>query len=178
MLKGLPMIRQIQYDIDDIEKFLQVHKNSKEHEYSQNLGKLLHVQNKIPIFVGLDPKEIKVIVNNLKFVKYPYKDFVITQGDTSQEIFFILSGECHVFVNKNKVSEISTGTTFGEASAIFGTKRNASVVCSSKEVTLLSFSINHDNLDFCAAALATLYKNLAQQINTKLESMNTNLIKK
>ena len=58
------------------------------------------------------------------------------------------------------------------------TKRNASVLCLSKEATLISFSIDHDNMEFCAPALAQLYKNLAFEINAKLEDLNEEYTKK
>ncbi|MDB2562021.1 cyclic nucleotide-binding domain-containing protein [Sulfurimonas sp.] len=172
------MIQQVEYDIDDVEEFLEVTKLSQQDENSQTLQKLLNVQSKISIIANIDPEELKVIIDKLTFVKYNFKDFIIAEGDISQEIFFILSGECQVFHNNKKIGEIKAGSTFGESAAIFNTKRNASVVCSSKEVTVLSFCIDHDNMDFCAPALAKLYKNLALQINTKLEETNNKLIKK
>lgn len=178
MLKGLQMIQQVQYDIDDIEKFLEINELAKRDKGSQTLQKLLHVQSKISIIADINPEELKVILKKLRFIKYNFKDFIIKEGEISEEIFFILSGECHVFAENKKVGVIPAGNTFGESAAIFHTKRNASVVCSSQETTVLSFSVNHDNIDFCAPALAKLYKNLARQINTKLEQMNSNLVKK
>jgi len=172
------MIQQIQYDTDEIQKFLDATKNSKLNEYNQTMQKLLSVQSRIPIISDIDPTELHQIIKKLKFMQYSFKDFIIKEGDVSQEIFFILSGECHVFVGNKKVGAIPTGSTFGEAAAVFSTKRNASVVCSSDKMTALSFGINHDNMDFCAPALASLYKNLALQINTKLEAMNQSLTKK
>ncbi len=172
------MIQLIDYDIDDVDKFLEINELSKSNIDSQIMKKLLSVQDKISIIANIDTQELKAIVCDLKFIKYKFKDYIIEEGDISKDIFFILSGECQVFVHKKKVGEIKTGHTFGEAAAIFQTKRNATVVCSSKEVTLLSFSIDHNNMEFCAPALATLYKNLALQINDKLEEMNKRLTKK
>lgn len=170
------MNETITYDAEDISKFLELSKSSRETEYSKNLKKLLSVQKKIPIIDGINAIDLKEIIKNLKFVKYNYRDYIITEGETSQEIFFILSGECQVFSKKKKIATIESGKSFGEA-AIFNTKRNASVVCSSKESTLLSFSINHENMDFCAPAIAQLYKNIAFELKNKLEAMNENSFK-
>ncbi|MBC8237056.1 MAG: cyclic nucleotide-binding domain-containing protein [Helicobacteraceae bacterium] len=172
------MIQQVEYDIDDIEAFLEVHENSEFNRDSKTLEKLLSVQNKISLIANIDEYELKAMIEKLQFVKYNFKDFIIKEGDISQEIFFILSGECHVFVESKQVGVLKSGTTFGEGAAIFNTKRNASVVCASKEVTVLSFCINSENAEFCSSAMATLYKNLALQINTKLEKMNMDIIKK
>lgn len=160
------------YSVEDIEKFLEINRIANEEPESQSLKKLLSVQDKISIFKNIDSLELRAIVSELKFVKYKFKDYVVREGDESKEIFFIISGECQVFHNKNRIGTLKPGIVFGESGAIFKTKRNASVVCASQEATLLSFCIDEDNMEFCAPALATLYKNLAHQINDKLENLN------
>jgi len=173
------MIQQVVYDEDDIERFLEVTKQIEaQDEESQTLRKILNVQNKISILANIEPSDLKAILFNLKFIKYKRKDIIIEEGDVSQEIFFILSGECQVFVKKRDVGTLNSGMTFGESAAIFKSKRNATVACLSNEATLLSFSINHDNMEFCANALANIYKNLALQINNKLEEMNSKMTTK
>lgn len=167
------MIASIEYNENDIENFLEFdNEMNKSRSYSKIFDRLLEVQNKIPILKGISKQDLKVILQNLKFTKHNYKEIVIKEGEVSQEIFFILSGECQVFVNKKKVGDLKPGKSFGEIAAIFHKTRNATVACSSQELMLLSFKIDNDNMDFCAPALATLYKNLAYQINNKLESMN------
>ena len=160
------------YTLEDIEKFLEVDHLRDEEEHSASLRKLLNVQNKISIFKNIDPIDLKAIVYDLKFVKYSFKDYIVKQNEESNAIFFIIEGECQVFFNKRKVGVLRPGEIFGESGVIFKTKRNASVVCASEKATLLSFSIDEENMEFCAPALATMYKNLALQINTKLEEVN------
>lgn len=166
------------YIVEDVEKFLQINREAENDEQSKSLKKLLSVQNKISIFKGIDSDELKAIVYNLKFVKFRYKDYIVEQNDTREEIFFIIDGECQVFHNKLKVGKLRAGEIFGEAGAIFKTTRNASVICASKEATLLSFCIDENNMEFCSQALAILYKNLASEINAKLEDINYEFIKK
>nr|WP_321267160.1 cyclic nucleotide-binding domain-containing protein [uncultured Sulfurimonas sp.] len=166
------------YTIEDVEKFLEINRDAQNEEHSRSLRKLLSVQDKISIFRGIEPDELKAIVYNLKFVKFKFKDYVVEQNDTKEEIFFIIDGECQVFHNRQKVGKLRAGEIFGEAGAIFKTQRNASVVCSSKEATLLSFCVDENNMEFCAPALAILYKNLASEINAKLEEINFEFIKK
>jgi len=172
------MIQASDYFLDDIEKFLQINRKVNREAERKIVQNILDVQDKISIFKGIEPQELKAIIYNLKFVKYKFKDYIIKQDDISEEIFYIISGGCHVFHDNLKVGELGQGEVFGEAGAIFKTKRNASVVCASQELTILSFNINGDNMDFCAPALARLYKNLALQINTKLESINCAYVKK
>lgn len=172
------MIQTQNYTAEDIEKFLEVNKQAQEEQVSESLRKLLSVKDKISIFKNIDSEDLKAIVHNVKFVKFKFKDYIVEQGDTKEEIFFIISGDCQVFCDGKKVGQLSPGVVFGETGAIFKTKRNASVVCSSKESVLLSFCIDEDNMEFCSIALANLYKNLASQINAKLEDLNKALTKK
>ena len=167
------------YSSKDIESFLEIHEEEEaKDEQSHSLKKLLSVQDKISIFRDIDPQELKAIVYDLKFVKFKFKEYVIEEGDQNDEIFFIINGECQVFHNKKRIGKLRAGEIFGEAAAIFGTPRGASVVCSSKEATLLSFSIDQDNMEFCAPALAILYRNLAFEINSKLTFSNEEVTKK
>lgn len=160
------------YTINDIETFMKIDQIVDEKEQSASLRKLLNVQDKISIFKDIDPLDLKAIIYDLKFVKYTFKDYIVKQNDESETIFFIINGECQVFLNKHKIGTLKPGATFGESGVIFKTKRNASVVCSSQETTLLSFRIDEENMEFCAEALARMYKNLARQINIKLEEAN------
>jgi len=161
-----------EYDEKDLENFLEAYEQDQSDEQTQSLKKLLSVQSRISIFNGIDPEEIKTIVYNLKFARFKFKDYVIEENDTSEEIFYIIDGECQVFHHKSKVGSLKAGEIFGEVAAIFSKPRNASVVCSSKTATLLSFAIDNNNMEFCANGLAILYRNLAQEINSKLEVLN------
>jgi len=172
------MSETINYIVEDVEKFLQINRDAQNEEQSRSLKKLLSVQDKISIFRGIDPDELKAIVYNLKFVKFKFKDYVVEQNDTKEEIFFIIDGECQVFHNRQKVGKLRAGEIFGEAGAIFKSQRSASVVCASENATLLSFCIDENNMEFCATALAILYKNLASEINAKLQEINVEFVKK
>ena len=161
------------YTDKEIQIFLDINDEEEQKDLeSLTLKKLLHVKDKISIFKGIETEELKAIIFNLKFMRFEFKDYIIHQDDNHKEIFYIIEGECQVFHDKHKVGKLKAGEIFGEAAAIFGTNRNASVVCSSKKASLLSFGIDEDNIEFCAPALAQIYKNLAFEINAKLEDLN------
>ena len=165
------MSKEIEYLVEDVEKFLQLN-NEDTDTSSTSLRKLLSVQDKIKIFENIDPLELQAIVYDVKFERYKHKDHIVDQGQLKKEIYFILDGECQAFFNTTKIGTLKTSEVFGESGAIFGTKRNATVLCASASATLLTFKIDEDNMEFCAPALAILYKNLALQINKKLNSLN------
>ena len=166
------MSDKIEYLVEDIEKFLQINEEEIEEE-SLSLKKLLSVADKINIFKHIDPLDLRAIVYDVKFERYEYKDYVVEQGQLKKEIYYIIDGSCQVFFNTTRIGILKPGEVFGEAGAIFNKKRGATVICATEKATLLSFKIDEENIDFCAPALAALYKNLAYEINTKLDSVNT-----
>ena len=171
------MSDEIEYLVEDIEKFLRINEEAIEEE-SLSLKKLLSVADKIKIFQNIDSLDLRAIVYDVKFERYKFKDYIVEQGQLKKEIYFIIDGECQVFFNTTKIGVLKPGEVFGEAGAIFGTKRGATVICSSPNATLLSFKIDEENLDFCAPAIATLYKNLAFEISSKLDAVNSKSAKK
>jgi len=166
----------IHYTLEDIDEFIQITNEIENQESSKSLKKLLSVRDKISIFKNIDPIYLKAIVYDVKFVKVGFKDYIIKQGDNSEDIFFIIDGECQVFYNKKHVATLFAGEVFGESGVLFKHRRNASVICASKEATLLCFKVDEDNLEFGSKALVILYKNLALQINSKLEELNATLV--
>lgn len=166
------MSDNIEYLVEDIEKFLQINEEETEEE-SLSLKKLLSVADRIKIFKNIDSFDLRAIVYDVKFERYKLRDYVVEQGQLKKEIYYIIDGQCQVFFNTTRIGILRPGEVFGEAGAIFGTKRGATVICATESATLLSFKIDEENIDFCAPALATLYKNLAYEINTKLDGVNT-----
>jgi len=82
------MIQQIEYDSNDVEEFLKIHSSSLENKDSTTLQRLLSVQKKISIIANIDPIDLRTIINDLKFIKYAYKDYIITEDEISENIFF------------------------------------------------------------------------------------------
>jgi len=160
------------YTMDEIEEFLEAYEEDKEYNQTKSMKKLLSVYDKIPIFKNIDHIELQALVYDLKFVKCNYKEYIVKEGDESTDIFFLIDGECHVFHHEKQIAKLFAGMVFGESGVIFESKRNASVVCASPNATLLSFKIDEENTRFASNALAKLYKNLAFQINNKLEKLN------
>ena len=169
------MINYTHYTPDEIADFLELEQRQPEHE-SKLMQQLISVQNKISILKNIESIDLKAIIYDLEFLRYKQADRIIKEGELSETIYFILSGSATVSVKKQRLGEIRKGESFGESAAIFGTKRNATVTAKSETLTLLSFKIDHNNFEFCAQALALMYKNLAFQINLKLEEANRRLL--
>jgi len=167
-----------QFATEDIERFLEISEEIENETEALSLKKLLSVQSKIAIFDGIEGYELKALVYDVLFKRYAYKDYIVKEDEKSSEIFFILKGECHVFKDKKHIGTLNEGDTFGEIGVIFDIPRSADVLAASKEVVLLKFRLDQENLEFNSKALAVLYKNLARAINEKLQELNIAYIKK
>jgi len=168
-------MNKFEYLVNDVEEFLKINEEESQKIESKTMKKLISVQDKIKIFKNISYEELKAIIYDLKFVRYEYKDHIVEQDSTSEIIYYLIDGECQVFQNSNKIGELHSGSTFGESGAIFEQKRSATVICASKTATLLSFKIDKNNLEFASNALAILYRNLAFEINAKLNDLNKNI---
>ncbi len=162
----------LDYTIEDIEKYIAVAKTATTGDENQSLQKLLNVSHKIAIFEGISKEELKALVYDVRFKRYTKSETIITQNESSEEVFFLLRGECHALQDGKTIGKLYEGDTFGEIGVITRTPRSASVVSASEETLLLSYKIDEENLDFNAKAIATLYRNLASAINDKLQKLN------
>lgn len=86
----------------------------------------------ISIFSGLGNAELALLEMKASRKRYPADTLVIRQGDLSDSLFVILSGEVRVFVtdfegNKTNIDRMKAGDYFGEYAVLVGSKRSASV---------------------------------------------------
>ena len=160
--------------------------NKKEQEEKQSLAmEIVNWLNDMEKEIRDNPSAIDKMLESDNFKKTEILlsfmtdlEKLLSENDISNDIYFLIEGECQVFHKEKKVGILYAGNIFGESGVIFKTKRNASVVCASKTATLLTFKIDEESNEFTTGALATLYKNLALQINTKLETLNSVYIHK
>ena len=140
---------------------------------NKTLQKLLSIKDRLPLFEDLESLEIKSILYDVGFRQCSKGEYIITQGELSEEIYYILSGSCKVLQDEKPIAKLEAGAAFGEIGAIFDLERSASVVAASDRVTLLAFKIDQEEMEYNAAALAKIYKNLAYEITQKLYKQNS-----
>lgn len=75
---------------------------------------------------------LEKIINNPELLKYMVSfeagEIVFTEGDESQDLFILVSGELEILKGNKKISEIDKpGELFGEMSVLLGGKRTATV---------------------------------------------------
>jgi len=165
----------ITYTKEEIERFISISHSLENETQRDGMKKLLSVYPKIKIFDGLNTNEVKSIIYGAKFQKYNEKEFIVEDGELSNDIYYLIDGKCEIIKNGKKITTIEAGQTFGDNGLLLEqTKRIVSVVAASKKVVVLSFKIDHSNLEFGSKALVKVYQNIMRQLRDKLENVKFN----
>lgn len=82
---------------------------------------------KIPLFSQFDYKEMSKIMTFMKTKKFKAGDDIVTEGETGEELYVIISGAADVIVHGKIVAELSESNYFGELSLIDKESRSATV---------------------------------------------------
>jgi len=86
----------------------------------------------IPLFSDLEEEERKTLSSKAITRHYPRNTIIINEGDSSDSLYFILSGRVKVFLNDDEGKEVilntqGTGDYFGEMALLDSGPRSASV---------------------------------------------------
>jgi len=96
-----------------------------------------------PLFSGLDSKIRKELISRFKLVKFKKGDLIIREGEYSDSMYLIKSGEVEVFIEKDGekrlLATLSEGEFFGEIAVLTGQKRTANVIAKT-DVELLELT--------------------------------------
>jgi CRP/FNR family cyclic AMP-dependent transcriptional regulator len=87
----------------------------------------------ISIFAGMTPAEFALIEQRVVRRSYPKNTIILSEGDSSDSLYLILSGKVKVFLNDESGKEAiinyqEAGEYFGELSLIDESKRSASIM--------------------------------------------------
>lgn len=84
--------------------------------------------SRVPIFSELTPRQLRRVLKDTE--EYVYMDgaTIVSEGNTSEQLFVILEGDVRVLRNGRTVARMSAGDFFGEISLLDGGPRTATVV--------------------------------------------------
>jgi hypothetical protein len=82
---------------------------------------------KVSLFREAGDLFIREIVQLLRPLVFLPDDFIITQGEFGDCMYFLSSGQVEVLVNGKQVASLGPGSPFGETALLQGEQRNASV---------------------------------------------------
>lgn len=83
------------------------------------------------IFSYLPASIINYLIDNGRVTNYHEDDYLINEGDSSDCIYFILSGELIVYKNNIEIDRQLAGAIIGEMGVLTGEKRSVSLKCAS-----------------------------------------------
>ncbi len=96
-----------------------------------------------PLFSGLDSKIRKELISKFKLVKFKKGELIIKEGEYSDSMYLIKSGEVEVFIEKDGkkklLATLTEGEFFGEIAVLTGQKRTANVIAKT-DVELLELT--------------------------------------
>ena len=86
---------------------------------------------KNPVFAVLSQQDRRELLMRSVLRRYKDQDTVVTQGDISEEMYFIKHGEVEVYRDEEGlpvfINKLREGEFFGEMAAVHGTPRSANV---------------------------------------------------
>lgn len=96
----------------------------------------------LPLLAGLDDITSQSLAYGMVAKSYKTRDFVIKQGDSQNDLFFLLLGQLQVFDTNASgrdvgLSILEEGQFFGELAVIDGKPRSASVMAIAPSVVLI-----------------------------------------
>ena len=85
------------------------------------------VLKKVPLFAGLDDRELGQIAATMRERRFSTGDTVTQEGAGGAGFFIVEEGEADVSVEGNQRGSISAGDYFGEIALLTGSDRTARV---------------------------------------------------
>lgn len=82
---------------------------------------------RVPLFSGLDPRELESIARTVHERTFQPGDKVAEEGESGVGFFVIRSGEARVTIVGNEIRRLGPGDYFGEIALIAETPRTATV---------------------------------------------------
>jgi len=133
----------------------------------------------IPFFKDLENESIELLSKKMQVFKAEKGRLIISEGVTSQRIYFILEGTVKVFRKTYKgrtedICELSAPNYFGEMSIIDGGPRSASVKADSD---VLLAELNWDDVGYLfddkPEIMCYILKNIGSTLSMRLRRVNS-----
>lgn len=132
---------------------------------------LIENKDKLNIFDGMNDADIALIVKSVNFKSFRKGETIIKENESSQNIYFILSGECNAIVSDIVVGTLYSNAVIGEISGISKGIRNATVLAT-EDLQVIELQIDYDNFDKYIVPFSYFYRNISLSISHKITNSN------
>ena len=132
----------------------------------EEVTRFVHSLRKIPLFFGLEPDELKTVLELCKHAHFNQHETIFHEGDPSHDMYILLSGSVEISTKKSGVvASLGSSDIFGEIGLITQRTRSASVIATSN---CQLFRINHVEFNFLAGRNPRISAILMRNISTNL----------
>lgn len=122
--------------------------------------------SKIPLFFGLEPHELRVVLSLCKSQDVRQGDTIFHERDPSHNMFILLSGQVYIVTDRSGIIAcLSPCDIFGEIGLITQRTRSASAVA---KTDCKLFRIDHVEFNFLAGKNPRISSILMRNISTNL----------
>ena len=152
-------------------EFIKLLANKQSKKGNDATEQLIRYKKHIPYFKNISCQDIRDIVKEVKFLHYKEHEVLIKELDNSNEIFFLVDGECRVSLQQRTLGTIQKETIFGEFSFITKQPRSATVKTNRNSI-IISFHFDLDSFENNPCLFSQLYKNISEELVKKIYIMN------
>jgi CRP-like cAMP-binding protein len=124
----------------------------------------------IPLFRDVDQANRKLVAMSSDRVIYQPGDTIFAQGETSNAVYFVLTGRVKIIRQDNEtaveIAELANGSILGETAVLCGKARNASAFAAAETVLLrLQSNVFAELLEHMPQVTLGLARELAARID-------------
>lgn len=139
---------------------------------------MISLLKRVPIFAGLVEKALELLLEHTKAQEYRKGDVIVREGETSNVLFLIGSGNVHIFKNFGKDDQVGLATLgpkdfFGESCILDMLPRPATVQAASHATvfTISSMAFYHLYQQM-PAQHSILLLNIARDLSRRLRALD------
>ena len=127
---------------------------------------------KIQLFQGLSPTDIKYIAENILEKNFDKDDIIFREGDVAKAMYLIVSGEVAIYKGKRELVRLSPGAYIGEMAILDSRPRSATAVALIETILLaIPETVFRSTLLNCTQSLLFILRNLAKRIRINYENL-------
>ncbi|NOQ32390.1 MAG: cyclic nucleotide-binding domain-containing protein [Helicobacteraceae bacterium] len=145
---------------------------------------LIQFKNILGFFDNIENDDLIRLVGDVTIMKLKKDERIFLQGETSEEIFFIISGRVNVTISNVQQDELKTvatlekGAVFGEMAFITKEPRSAGTMSASNNTNILKFRIDDECDPSDEGTLRRIFQNFAIILSQRVDKHNKKTDKK
>jgi len=133
----------------------------------------------MPIFDAMDAAQLPQLLKLAKLRSYDANEVIMTEGDTSQLVYFLVQGSCTVNVDGMDVADLTkTGDVFGEMGMIDHEPRSATITAQTATICMVLDGTFIDSMKVVdkMASEALFYRIFSEILAARIRDANAKIL--